>query len=123
MKPPKTYKPQVIPEANDTTGRIVDFLNAQGFNVWRQNTTGIYDVTKGVFRKNPNSRKGISDIIGFDRSGCFVAVEVKAGTDTLSDEQADFLAQVKMAGGMAMVARSWDDFLQKWERRKLKMIV
>lgn len=111
------------PTANDTTGRIVDFLNAQGFVVWRQNTTGIYDAAKGVWRKNPNNRKGVADIIGFDRSGLFVAVEVKIGEDRLSDNQAEFLTQVKMAGGMAMVARSWVDFLQKWEKRKLKMIV
>lgn len=120
MKPPKTYKPFVMPTANDTTGRIVDFLNAQGFVVWRQNNTGIYDATKGVYRKNPNAKKGIADIIGFDRIGQFVAIEVKIGGDRLSNEQADFLTAVNMAGGMAMVARSWEDFLKKWTLRNQK---
>lgn len=108
-----------VPKANDVTGEIIKFLTYHHYTVWRQNTTGIFDKERGVWRKNPTTKKGVSDIIGFDPSGRFVAIEIKVGRDRISDDQAKFLAQVHEAGGLAMIARSLDDFFTKWyERRK-----
>ena len=39
--------------AADITGAILAFLTHHGYTVWRQNTTGIYDVAKARWRVNP----------------------------------------------------------------------
>lgn len=101
--------------ANTVTTQIIRFLSLKKYNVWRQNTVGIYDQQRGVFRKNTNTKKGVSDIIGFDQNGRFVAVEVKVGKDKLSEEQTQFLKDVQAAGGIAIVAHSLEDFLTKFE--------
>lgn len=49
---------------------------------------------------------GLSDIIGFvERSGVFVACEVKTRNDRFSVEQKHFLTSLRLAGGIALVAR------------------
>jgi hypothetical protein len=108
-------------DTNRTTDAIITFLNYNGFCVWRQNNTGIYDESISAWRKSPNSMKGVSDIIGYNRrNGQFVAIEVKTGTDRLSESQKIFLDGVHNAGGFSMVAHSFDDFLTKYEKRAKK---
>lgn len=51
-----------------------------------------------------NGEKGVSDLIGINASGQFVACEVKGGGDSLSDDQKAFLRRIKDAGGEALVA-------------------
>ena len=103
--------------ANTVTAQIIRYLTYNRYNVWRQNTVGVYDQRRGVFRKNANTKKGVSDIIGFDPNGRFVAIEIKIGKDKLSEEQTQFLAEVQAAGGLAIVAHSLEDF---WEKFRLK---
>ena len=62
--------------AGEITSAILAFLTAQGFTVWRQNTTGIYDPKTARWRINPQGRRGVPDIIGFRQSDArFIAVE------------------------------------------------
>lgn len=135
--------------------KIVVFLNANGFNAWRQANTGrlnhaalmsnmkkvvqrVIEISKagqadkirmadidtninnalsGSWVKIKHSRKGVSDIIGFDkRTAVWIAVEVKIGTDRLSDEQTEFLSQIKTAGGLAFVARDLKEFSDTFYR-------
>jgi hypothetical protein len=49
------------------------------------------------WRKVPHTIKGVGDIIGLHRSGTFVTVEVKIGSDRLSDDQTQWLARVQGA--------------------------
>lgn len=85
-----------------------------GFYVWRQNTIGVFDVEKKVFRKNKNTKKGVSDIIGFHKlTAKFIAVEIKIGNDKLSLHQSIFLKDVEKANGTALVVRSFDDYLEQ----------
>ena len=108
--------------AADITGAILAFLTHHGYTVWRQNTTGIYDAAKARWRVNPQSRRGVSDIIGFrNADGVFIGVEVKAGRDTLRDDQKQFLNELKQAGGVAFVAHSFVEFQQSFERRLKNM--
>jgi hypothetical protein len=68
---------------------------------------------KGVFRKNPQQKVGIPDIIGYRKAdGRFIGVEIKNGSDTLSLPQQIFLRELRQAGGIAMVVGSVDEFLQ-----------
>lgn len=94
--------------ASEITSAILAYLTAQGYAVWRQNTTGIYDPDTKRWRVNPQGRRGVPDIIGFHKSdGVLIAVEVKAGRDQLRDDQRAFLDELKAAGGLAFVAHSF----------------
>ncbi|ALW86886.1 hypothetical protein AUC43_18465 [Hymenobacter sedentarius] len=106
--------------AADITGAILAFLTHYGYTVWRQNTTGIYDAAKARWRVNPQSRRGVPDIIGFrNRDGLFIGVEVKAGRDQLRDDQRTFLNELRAAGGLAFVAHDFAQFQQSFELRGL----
>ena len=103
------------PTAGETTSAILAYLTLQGFAVWRQNTSGIYDQKTGRYRFNPQGRRGVPDIIGFrKRDGLFIGIEVKAGRDRLCPEQKRFLDELKAAGGMAFIARSFAQFQQSF---------
>ncbi len=53
---------------------------------------------------------GSSDLIGFYGSR-FLAIEVKVGRRVITDEQENFLEQVRAAGGIALCARSVEEVL------------
>ena len=65
---------------------------------------------------------GSSDLIGFAMRGevaIFLAVEVKSKTGRIRSLQQEFLEAVRRAGGIAILARSVDDFtaaLAAWEQ-------
>lgn len=65
---------------------------------------------------------GSSDMIGWHSSGAvavFLAVEVKSSTGRLRPAQQVFLEVVRRSGGIAILARSVDDFtsaIREWER-------
>lgn len=98
--------------ANALTHEALRLLRLKGYYVWRQNNAGIYDPVKKIFRRN-SATKGIPDIIGFHRkTSQFIACEIKAGTDRLSEEQKNFLNHVRIAGGIAIVIRNSDDLVK-----------
>ncbi len=64
---------------------------------------------------------GSSDLIGFAMRGevaVFLAVEVKSATGRATPQQTQFLDAVRRAGGIGILARSVDEFLNQlmlWE--------
>jgi hypothetical protein len=97
------------PSANDLTKSALRILKLKGFKCWRQNNAGVYDAKLEAYRAG-SATPGISDILGFNRkTGLFMACEVKSGKDELSDDQEQFLEEVKQAGGIALVVRNNDD--------------
>lgn len=107
----KTKKKIVVPgiSANALTKHSLRVLSLKGYHVWRQNNAGVYDPGLKRFRAN-SSTPGISDVIGFHRkTGRFIACEIKAGKDRLSDEQIEFLKNVNESGGIGIVVRTIDD--------------
>ena len=112
------------PDANSTTTAIITYLNYNGCMARRINTHGVYDAKKQTYRKLHGQAKGTSDIIGMQKgTGKLIAIEIKIGTDRLSPEQHGFLNDVKEGGGIAMVASSFDDFLKRWEYKKLHGLI
>ena len=94
-------------KADDLQKYIVDFLNGQGWRVWRNNSgtikTGDYYV-----RLSP---KGTGDIIGRTNDGRYVHVEVKIDDDKLSSEQIDELIAISASRyGVAGVVKTKEDF-------------
>lgn len=86
---------------------ILQFLRSTGIFCWKQNSTGVYDPTKKVFRKNRNPFviNGVSDILGLI-GGRFLAIEVKSATGKLTEDQRAFIRKVLDEGGIAFVSRS-----------------
>jgi len=93
--------------------QILNLLNLLGVYCWKNQSVGIYDKAKGVYRKSNNKHhiNGVADIIGVI-SGRFLAIEVKSKTGTLSQDQKLFIMKVNEEGGVAFVARSPADVLK-----------
>lgn len=60
---------------------------------------------------------GSSDIIGFNRDGLFMALEVKSLTGRLTEEQSNFLDAVNNAGGIGAEVRSITEALDALKRK------
>lgn len=102
----------------DILNTIMQYLWYNKIMAWRNNTTGVYDPTKKIFRKMPKyTRKGVPDIIGIYK-GRFLGIEVKQPGKYPSKEQREFIAEAQENGGIAFVARSLEDvkeFLSKYK--------
>ena len=75
--------------------------------VWRNNS-GAYAPEKGG-RFVRFGKKGSADIIGMNRHGVFLAVECKAGKNTLQAAQIAFRDSVVACGGIYVLAYSVED--------------
>jgi hypothetical protein len=82
-------------------------LSKAGCVVWRNNTGALKDDTGRLIRYG--LCKGSSDIIGIAPDGRFLAVECKTATGRVRPEQMQFIDAVRLAGGLAGIARSADD--------------
>ena len=112
----KTYEDN--PTANETTKRVIEFLLANGFHAWRNNTYGIWDEKAKKYLPLQYQQRGVADILGFSlQEGRFLAIEIKAGEDILSKEQIEFLGVVHSSNAIVMMVHDFSDFLKKWERR------
>jgi len=58
---------------------ILAYLNFSGILAWKNQTVGIYDPVKKIYRKSRNIYhiSGVSDILGVLPDGIFLAIEVK----------------------------------------------
>jgi hypothetical protein len=84
-------------------------LKLRGIYHWR-NSVGSVQIRPGQWYKF--GKIGSSDILGLLPGGRFFAAECKAPDGRLSPEQRQFLADIKALGGMAVVAKSWQDIDQ-----------
>lgn len=101
---------------NSLTRQCLEYLKLKGIYAWRQSTVGVWDAAKQVYRKPKVSTRGVSDILGVLPGGTFLAVEVKAGKDTLSPEQGAFIDNVNRQGGLAFVVRDLDTLIATIEK-------
>jgi hypothetical protein len=85
---------------------ILRYLERRGFFAWN-NTTGAVQIRPGKFLRF--GKVGSSDIIGILPDGRFLAVETKAPAGRLSAEQKIFMEKVQGEGGLATIARSWQE--------------
>lgn len=100
---------------NTLTAQVLDYLlRLPNCFAWRNNTTGLFDVKRGVFRPAP--KRGVSDIVGVYR-GQFFGIEIKTGKDKLRDEQLSFIASIEAANGFVLVVGSFDEFIKLWNAK------
>jgi hypothetical protein len=98
------------PTEKQIENAILDYLALLPGCYWKNNTVGVYDPIKRVHRKpGKHHRNGVSDILGVDGSGRFIAIEVKTPKGRVSDNQKLFIEDINRCGGKAFVARSVDD--------------
>jgi hypothetical protein len=89
--------------AAELTKMMMDYLKGRGNDVWRNNNLAV----KG---RSFIGRKGVPDIIGYSKKyGQFIGCEVKAIGDRLSVEQMEFLTNLGMSGGIAMLCQQVRD--------------
>jgi hypothetical protein len=72
-------------------------LTFRGYTVWVHNNLAV----RG---RKFIGRRGVADIIGITKDGRWVVCEVKTINDKLSDDQKQFLNDIKNSGGMAYLA-------------------
>ena len=100
---------------NDTTNAIMDFLNLNGHVAWRNNTLGVFDPAKKIFRKGPRSARGTGDIICCLKHGLYLEVEIKTGKDRLSEFQKEHRAKILAVNGLHIIAKDFDHFRLQFE--------
>jgi hypothetical protein len=95
---------------SDIQRAILDWLHWHKVLCWRNNSGAfVLQGETGSRRFFRAGMKGASDIIGCLPDGKFLAIEVKAPKGRVTDEQAQFIADVLRNGGVAFVARGVED--------------
>ncbi len=107
---------------NAVTGTILVYLKLLGALAWRNNTGAF----KGQYTdKAGNSRgryvrygcPGSGDVLALLNS-VFYSIEVKTGKDRLRPSQSEFMENVNRNGGVAFVAHSLDDVMERIPARE-----
>jgi len=99
-----------IPKEQDIQRSILEYLWAVRIFAWKCNNSGIKKPDGGWI---PSGLKGVSDILGVLKGGRFLAIEVKRLKGRATVNQQEFIDKVNRAGGLAFVATSVDEVIEK----------
>ena len=97
--------------ASDLTRCILVWLKLNGHFGGRVNTMGTYSQKLGKYIRS-GSRKGMADITAVI-NGKHVSIEIKTGRDKIRPDQLKVKSEVEAAGGVYIVASSYDNFLEQ----------
>lgn len=86
--------------------KVLEYLRHLGVFCWKNNTTGIWNASRGTYIPNP--AKGAPDIYAI-HCGRLYGFEVKSPTGKVSPEQTTFGMCMTRAGAVWEVVRSLDD--------------
>lgn len=102
-----------IPESA-VVQQVKTVINATGIKLQRINT-GCFTIGEGRSRRYiKTAEAGTLDFEGYDNSGRFCAIECKRPSGgRLSPAQAERIADINRKGGVAFVAHSGEEALQK----------
>lgn len=101
-----------MPSEKNTQQAILEYLTRRSIFHYRNNT-GAVKVDKRFFRFGAN---GSPDIICVD-GGRFIGIECKGPKGKLSDDQVLFKINLERAGGLYLMVRSIDEFIQLWNSK------
>lgn len=98
------------PSEKEIENTLLTYLKIKGAFVWKNDTVGIFDPVRKVYRKkhSPHHIKGVPDILGVYK-GLPFAIEVKSKRGRVSEEQHLFFETWFKHGGVGGIARSIDD--------------
>ena len=89
----------------------LDYLHLKGIFAKRINTTGIYNYKTGKYIFNPNTPRGMSDIlVVIEGKAIFVECKRKGGKQ--NENQRAFDAEVRQAGAKYFIIRSVEDLIK-----------
>lgn len=121
---PEGKKKKKQSPANALTSAVIQYIRLQGGCAARINVMGVYDQSTGKYRAS-GSTKGVEDVdavmpvnVSGLRIGLKVAVEIKIGRDTQSDDQKQRQSDLTKAGGVYIIAKTFDQFKQDWDNIK-----
>jgi hypothetical protein len=100
--------------ANGLTRLIIAWMGMHGHFAARINSGAVYDRRLGIYRKGSGATAGMADVNAV-MGGKSVSIEVKIGKDKIRESQIKVKAQIEQAGGVYIIVRSFDDFLQQIE--------
>ncbi len=84
---------------------------------WRQNSgTFAQQYGEKTHYVRANTAKGMSDIMGILKDGRTLAIEVKSAIGKIMPHQREFLLSIHIAGGVAFIARSVQDVIDRLGR-------
>ncbi|WP_020598683.1 hypothetical protein [Spirosoma panaciterrae] len=99
--------------ANGLTTCVMAWLQLNGHFCARINTGGIYDENLGKYRPSGSTR-GTPDVLCCIR-GRFVGLEIKSGSDKLSEAQKAIARQIEASLGFFLEVRSFEGFYRWYE--------
>jgi len=108
------YLPKTIfrdDTANGLTKCITAWLKLNGHFGARVNVTGNYNAKLGKYVRS-GSKKGMADITSVIH-GKHVSIEVKTGRDRMREEQWKVKSEIEQAGGVYLIASTFDNFLEQ----------
>jgi len=110
------YINQRIPMKESDISRSIQIaLTREGARVFRNNV-GLFETRDGRAIQT-GLCVGSSDLIGWTKSGRFLAVEVKIKKGRATLNQQNFLQQVNNCGGVGIIVRSVEDAVQQYRER------
>ena len=92
----------------DLVRSCLEYLAAKKILAFRVNTMGVFDPSKGIYRKF-TGMKGVSDILGILPDGKFLSLECKIKPRKPTEEQELFMEKVTENGGYALLVYSIDE--------------
>lgn len=105
-------------DATELTNKIIHQFYTDGAYAWRQSSTGVYDEKAGHYRTA--AKKGVSDILACFK-GMLIAIEIKIGSDRLSDEQKGFRDNILHVGGFAATVSDFEEFEEWWGAKRVEI--
>lgn len=100
--------------ANGLTAAIIAHLEYYGHFAARVNTTGVYDASRGQYRRT-NARKGMADISAVI-NGKPVQIEIKAGADRPRADQLQVQREYQQAGGVYLFVHNFSEYVQEYRK-------
>ena len=97
--------------ANGLTRCITAWLQLNGYFAGRVNTTGTYNQKLGRYIHS-GSKRGMADVTAVI-NGRHVSIEIKHGKDRIRPEQLKVKQEIEAAGGVYIIASSFDGFIEQ----------
>lgn len=104
----------------DIENLVLEWLSWKGIFAWKNQSVGVYDSRKKVYRKSKNKYhiNGVSDILGILPDGKHLAIEIKTPQrkNTTSDDQQLFIDSINAFNGIGFVAWTLDMVIERLEK-------
>lgn len=106
-------RPSSNEKETDIQKQCLEALEKLGWFAWRNNSTGVFDASKRIYRKAKSkySINGVSDIIAI-KKGVHVFIEVKKPNGKQSESQKIFERNVTNNGGKYYIATCVNDIIE-----------